>query len=516
MKVMSKDKEKISIGRYIYAVLIVILAVLAGLSVGLIGWMFKTWPYLSADELLYQLTAPIEGTNQDMVMEAVLFCLPFMIIGLILVVVLFLLLRKRKSWIFWLLMSLILAVSLGGIAVPIYYAWQRLELTDYFESQEKATYFIDDNYVFPSNVELTFPEEKRNLIYIFLESMETTYADKENGGAYNVNYIPELTELAKTYEDFSGTDPNLNGGYVTTCASWTIAAMFAHSSGLPLKIPFDGNAMDTQSEFLPGVETIGDILKEEGYNQTLLIGSDATFGGRRLFYSDHGDFEIHDYLYALESGRLPEGYHEWWGQRDSKLFEFAKEELLTLSAEDSPFNLTMLTVDTHFEDGFVCDLCSDEFGDDQYGNVMACSSRQVTEFITWVQEQDFYENTTIVVVGDHLTMDADFCADVDEDYDRKVYTAIINGGAEIADPTKERQFTTLDLFPTTLASLGVSIEGERLGLGTNLYSAEPTLLETYGFEELQAGLRGKSELVEYFLKDIDVSKTEIETETSTE
>ena len=123
---------------------------------------------------------------------------------------------------------------------------------------------------------------------------------------------------------------------------------------------------------------------------------------------------------------------------------------------------------------------------------------------------------TIVVVGYHLTMDADFCANVDEDYDRKVYTAIINGGSEIADSTKKRQFTTLDMFPTTLASLGVSIEGERLGLGTNLYSAEPTLLETYGFEELQAGLRGKSELIEYFSKDIDVSKTEIETETSTE
>ena len=74
--------------------------------------------------------------------------------------------------------------------------------TDYFENQDKVTYFIDDNYVFPSNVELTFPEEKRNLIYIFLESMETTYADKENGGAYDVNYIPELTALAKTYEDF--------------------------------------------------------------------------------------------------------------------------------------------------------------------------------------------------------------------------------------------------------------------------------------------------------------------------
>ena len=35
---------------------------------------------------------------------------------------------------------------------------------------------------------------------------------------------------------------------------------------------------------------------------------------------------------------------------------------------------------------------------------------------------------------------------------------------------KNRDFSTLDFFPTTLASLGVQIEGDRLGLGTNLFS----------------------------------------------
>ena len=43
----------------------------------------------------------------------------------------------------------------------------------------------------------TFPEEKRNLIYIYLESMETTYFNKDEGGALEVNIIPELYELAQ-------------------------------------------------------------------------------------------------------------------------------------------------------------------------------------------------------------------------------------------------------------------------------------------------------------------------------
>ena len=134
-------------------------------------------------------------------------------------------------------------------------------------------------------MQLQFPEEKRNLIYIFLESMEVTYSDKENGGAFDVNYIPELTALAQEYEDFSGSDSALNGGYDMPSTTWTAAALFAQSSGLPLSISIEGNSMNTQDEFMPNVVMIGDILEDAGYNQMFLIGSNATFGGRRLMYS---------------------------------------------------------------------------------------------------------------------------------------------------------------------------------------------------------------------------------------
>ena len=46
-----------------------------------------------------------------------------------------------------------------------------------------------------------------------------------------------------------------------------------------------------------------------------------------------------------------------------------------------------------------------------------------------------------------------------------------------------REFSTLDLFPTTVASLGVRIEGDRLGLGTNLFSNQKTLMEEDGYDK---------------------------------
>ena len=58
-----------------------------------------------------------------------------------------------------------------------------------------------------------------------------------------------------------------------------------------------------------------------------------------------------------------------------------------------------------------------------------------------------------------------------------------------AENAKNREFTTLDMFPTTLAAIGCKIEGNRLGLGTNLFSSERTLSEQLGMDYLNAAVK---------------------------
>ena len=470
---------------------------IAGLSVLLalsVRWMFATWTNLSMDELVYHLTAPLDGTNTDMIWDYVRVCaVPTILVIFFLILILIAWRKKEKVHLF---RGIINLVALVGIIVMLGYTWTELGVGDYLKDQNTESKFIEDEYVDPTDVEVVFPEQKRNLIYIFLESMETTYSDVDDGGAFDENVIPELTEIAQTNEDFSGADPKLNGGYSLVGTTWTLGAMFAQTSGLPLNISISANDMDTQDSFFPGVTTLGDILSDAGYTQTLLIGSEAQFGGRKLYFQEHGNYEMEDYSYAIENGLIPSDYKVWWGYEDQKLFEFAKEKLLQLSQGDEPFNLTMLTVDTHFEDGYVCEQCPTEY-DTQYSNVMACSSRQVGEFLKWIQQQDFYENTTIVISGDHPTMDSDYCAEIDQEgnYDRRVFTAYINAAAYAQDQ-QERTYSTFDNFPTTLAALGVQIDGDRLGLGTNLFSGTKTLLEEFGNSKVNAELKKKSEFIE--------------------
>lgn len=470
---------------------------IAGLSVLLalsVRWMFATWTNLSMDELVYHLTAPLDGTNTDMIWDYVRVCaVPTILVIFFLILILIAWRKKEKVHLF---RGIINLVALVGIIVMLGYTWTELGVGDYLKDQNTESKFIEDEYVDPTDVEVVFPEQKRNLIYIFLESMETTYSDVDDGGAFDENVIPELTEIAQTNEDFSGADPKLNGGYSLAGTTWTMGAMFAQTSGLPLNISISANDMDTQDSFFPGVTTLGDILSDAGYTQTLLIGSEAQFGGRKLYFQEHGNYEMEDYSYAIENGLIPSDYKVWWGYEDQKLFEFAKEKLLQLSQGDEPFNLTMLTVDTHFEDGYVCEQCPTEY-DTQYSNVMACSSRQVGEFLKWIQQQDFYENTTIVISGDHPTMDSDYCAEINQEgnYDRRVFTAYINAAAYAQDQ-QERTYSTFDNFPTTLAALGVQIDGDRLGLGTNLFSGTKTLLEEFGNSKVNAELKKKSEFIE--------------------
>ena len=496
-------KKKGSVLSLILTVPVLFVVGFAALLAFTLRWALSFWADLTMDEIVYHLTTPLEGTGEDIMMRFyTLALLPALAVLALVCVIIVVIRRKREKW-YGRALAVIFVLSLIVVGLSTGYAWNNLKIDEYLKNQSITSSFIEENYVDPNAVTLTFPKTKRNLIYIFLESFETTFTDKANGGGFDFNCIPEMTELAQKYEDFSGTSKKLNGGHVLPGTTFTMGGMFGQSSGLPLQVGLKAQVLDnhgamnemyTQEHFFPGITTLGDILEAEGYHNVLFIGSEAVFGGRKLYYTEHGNYEIDDFWYAVNRNWL-EGKENSWGYGDWRLFLQAKERLKELSAEDQPFNLTMLTLDTHFENGIRCKYCEIEYPGNSYADVYSCSSRQLSEFISWCQDQDWYENTTIILSGDHTTMDSDFCNGVDKEYPRKTFTCYINADVEPEDAARERSFTTMDNFPTTLAAMGVKIEGDRLGLGTNLFSSQDTLYETYG-KEMDAELSRRSLFME--------------------
>ena len=482
-----------------------------------VDWLYKTFGNLTLEEVVFQLKVPMVGTNMDFYYNYAINVLPYILISTIAVFLLFCFIFKKKKYkapkakrmkgthsdpgtslvvykkfridtkYFWKMLC-----SLCVLMVCLTYAANRTNLREFVKYQLSDSELIEKEYIDTSKTNIEFPENKRNLIYIYLESMEATFFSRENGGAYDESLIPELEELAIENISFSGSD-ELAGLYSLPGTTWTTGAMTAQTTGLPLKIPVDGNAYGEYDSFLPGVTGLGEILKDQGYKQMLMIGSDIEFGGREHLFKQHGDYEIFDFYTAVAEEKKNKEDFVWWGYPDRDLFEYAKEKLEVLAEDEQPFNFTMLTVDTHHVDGYECEDCENKYVD-KYFNVLACSSKKVKEFVDWIQKQDFYENTTIIICGDHPSMQPGNFEQLEKDgYKRTVYNTIINSAIEVEpEKTKNKNCATIDMFPTTLASIGATIDGDKLGLGTNLFSEEKTIMERYGLDYLTEELNKNS------------------------
>ena len=461
----------------------VISGVLLLLSAALINttyWVNANYG-VGLNEILSTLTGNLKGTSKDVILRVVMGCVA-PVAAVMALYVLFVVVdrrwkgkKKRRGVLLPRACALLLAVS-------VVYANLKFDVLSYYIAQRGGGSgaegdIYQEYYISPNDVSITAEGKKKNLIYIYLESMETTYASTADGGRQTENYIPNLTRLARENVSFSNSE-GLGGFHTVTGAGYTMAAIFATTTGVPYALPIDSTAIDATGTFATGITGLGDVLDREGYAQEFLCGSDAAFGGRKLYFQQHGGYEIFDLFTAREKDYIPEDYYVWWGYEDFTLFDIAKDEATRLSQADQPFNLTLLTVDLHHMEGYVCERCGSDYGT-ATANVAACTDRQVAEFVDWCREQPFFEDTLIVITGDHPRMDTYLVGGVSY-YDRTVYNCFINAGKETKN-IKNREFTHMDIFPTVLSALGYTIEGDRLGLGTDLFAEKATLAEELTF-----------------------------------
>ncbi|MDR0670461.1 MAG: LTA synthase family protein [Treponema sp.] len=380
--------------------------------------------------------------------------------------------------------------------------------------RKEPSSFYEENYIDPNGVEIAFPAQRRNLIVIFIESLETGFLPRDNGGAFSERVIPELEYLIGNAINFSAGD-GPGGAHELYGTEWTCAGIAAQYSGVPLAISYlDRSGWDDygtlETSFLPGASGLGDILSGAGYKNYFILGSEIEFGGRDKYFKTHKDTVIYDYNYFRDNSYIPEDYRVWWGIEDRKLYALAKEKIAEIAGQNDPFFVTMLTADTHPSGGYLDDEAPIIFAS-QYPNVLFDMSRQLNGFLEWLKEQEFYENTTVVVLGDHLYQDSsifpdDFGihslsstydisydgSDVANKYKRFPVNIFINSLLS-AEHAKNRIFSHFDIFPALVDSIGGVYDAKGLALGRSMNKGEPTLLETLGVEHVNDALQRRSD-----------------------
>lgn len=350
--------------------------------------------------------------------------------------------------------ALLRAIPVAGWASAVVALMLQFSFFSYAAAHFEPDHFAE-NYVDPQGVTLTVGPQRRNLILIYVESLEQAYGDAELFGR---DLLAPLRRLGghsfPSYRPVPGT-------------TWTIASMVATQCGVPLKVYAESDLDQTGAGkvFLPGATCLGDVLQAHGYRNVFLGGASLSFAGKGTFLRDHGYAEAWGRKEWERSPLAVRDRNAAWGLYDNKLLENARLKLAELHAAGQPFNLTILTLDTHNPFGFLSPTCR-EAGVVDFKGIVTCSAEHIARFVEFAQTQGYLKNTVVVIIGDHLTARNPLWEQLQQvGSSRRMFNLIL---AEDGPQPNTQELLPYDMFPTVLELVGLGVKGDRMGLG---YSA---------------------------------------------
>lgn len=467
----------------------------------------ETFPLDNTEAVLFSLSQNISG-SRDFVLSLFFNALRFSLILTFITCIVFHIIiffktkynNVQKTTTHLSYNKLIILANAIAIALFSYTAYTQIPIIDYLltwknlDAKSEHSEFYIKEYVNPDSVQIQF-KEKKNLILIFLESMEYNFQDSANGGNLQKNLIPEITDYINNEQSF------IPGGTQAWGMGWTMADAIAKTCGIPATFPPSiSNHFKPLKKFLPGVTCLTDILSSNDYNVIVSKGANLSFSGMNDFLNTHSVSKAFGFLEYAKDERVKKDTTSFWGVKDQLHYELVKEHINYLAKLEKPWALWFFTVDTHTPFGYLDPSCIPQEPvpkERQYPHVVKCSSRQLKEFIEWAKKQGWYNKTTIAVMGDHAAMaEPEIIGFKDHNLTHYWLDFFIN--SSMSAEQYKRAFTSLDFFPTILESIGAEIPGRALGLGRSLYANKPTLLEKYGLDSLNNALKKKSIEYDYF------------------
>lgn len=391
------------------------------------------------------------------------------------------------------------------IALLSVYGWnyvgKKLKISEFIASNKvHKTYanFYESYYKAPDieSIKQSFStiQKPRNLLVIYMESMEATFGSKD-ARDFAVKISLPFAELTQNLNSLASSGISFSHIRQTTGTGWTIAGLISYNCAFPQTwLPFNAGFNDSVARyFLHSATCLGDVFSALGYEQAFFRGANADFAGSRGFFTSHS-IPMNDLTSMEEYAQGFGEYRNDWGVKDSVLFSYVKEYLqeYAVKKDKKPFAFYVLTADTHapgFVDKAYCDLPT------SYANSLHCFDKIVGEFVEWFLQSPLAKDTTLVLLGDHLTMQQRF---VQDGTSRSIYNAFINPTftkPPTQDLLRNRALSHFDITALLLDS--IAIPTRDFGLGRNpLYGR--TLLEHLGESSLATELSKPSRVYERF------------------
>ncbi|WP_079526011.1 LTA synthase family protein [Solibacillus isronensis] len=307
-----------------------------------------------------------------------------------------------------------------------------------------------------------------NVIYLHLESMQSFLIDYELEGEQVTPFLNSLVKNENTmyFDNF----------YHQTAQGKTSDAEFMLENSL-FGLP-QGSAFITKGQNT--FEAAPSLLKDYGYTSAVFHGNNGSFWNRNIIYNQFGYDEFFDESSYDTSD--PKNMAEY-GLMDKPFFEQSESMLETLP---QPFYTKFITVAHHFPYKIDQDLATigkATTGDasvDNYFQTARYADEAIEQFFAYLKESGLYENTMIVMYGDHYGISDNHNKAMEQIIGEEV-TPVVNADLQrvplfIHVPGMEGGVNhtyggQIDLLPTVLHLLGVETKNN-IHFGTDLLSEE--------------------------------------------
>ena len=346
------------------------------------------------------------------------------------------------------------------------------------ESDLESVYqFTRDNYAAP-NEEFYGLAEGRNVFTIVLESTQNFIIDYEMMDEDGVMH--EVTPFINSLYHEDSTISFNNFFHQTGQGKTSDSGVLTENSlfGLPEGSAFQQLGGNNVFYSAPKI-----LAADKGYTTAAFHGNIGSFWNRNNTYENFG----FDYFFDANYYDMSEGRTLDYGLKDKLFF---KESAAYIEQLPQPFYTKFITLTNHFPyplDEENATIPKGTSGDDtvnSYFQTMRYTDEALEEFFNWLKESGLYENSMVVLFGDHYGISnmrnpelAPLLGKDPEEWDSFDNTQLqrvplmfhIPGYTE--GKTYETYGGQVDYLPTLLHLLGVNTE-PYLFMGQDLLSAD--------------------------------------------
>lgn len=458
-------------------------------------WIIKTFGYITPDQMMMNLRGA-DGSSKEFLLSGIV---QIGVIPVASVAVLFSAWLLGRRWIrshhptrakFGALAASLAALAIAAPIVGAGSMSSAVQLEEYLATNDPSL-DIGSYYVGPTLLGEQ-PPTQYNLVMIYLEATEEALGDEKVIGQ---NLLAPLDAVTRGWDRIPELEQYRNFG-------WTMAGFVGTQCGVPLRAPSsepidesennDAGILNDweQDTYMESAVCLGDVLENQGYTNAFVGAAALSFAGKGSFLSSHGYSDLQGGEEWVRRGDIA-SVPGWWGPSDGTVMTLAKNKVLELRQAEKPFNLTILTTDTH-EPATKQDYC-EITTEVEMESVVTCSMEQVADFVHFLQDEGFMDDTVVVLMGDHLRMAGPLDDKIRaSEVDRTVFNRIHVPGNKKVAVTRTDQFA---MYPTLLEALGMDVEDGRAGLGVSAYrrEADGEALQSLPDEERRSMVASRSQ-----------------------